>query len=176
MIRDITLGQYFPENSAIHRLDARVKLVSTFVFIMALFFVRDFIGFGIAVVFLGTVIAISRVPLSYMLRGLKVVFIIIMLTLVFNLFLTPGDPIFQWGFLTITQQGLYTAAFLVIRLILLIIGSTLLTLTTKPIDLTDGMEYLLNPLKVIKVPAHELAMMMSIALRFIPTCLRRRIR
>ena len=171
MIRDITLGQYFPGNSVIHQLDARVKIVSTFAFILALFLVRDFIGFAICAGALGMVVATSRVPLSYILRGLKVVFFIIMLTFVFNLFLTPGEPVFEVGFLTITEEGIYSAAFLVIRLLLLIIGSSLLTLTTKPITLTDGMEYLLNPLKVIKVPAHELAMMMSIALRFIPTLL-----
>lgn len=171
MLRDITLGQYFPGNSLIHRLDARVKIISTFAFIIALFLVRDFLGFAICAVALGVVIAISGVPLSFMLRGLKVVFFIVMLTFVFNLFMTPGDVIFEWRFLVVTEQGVYAAAFLVIRLMLLIMGSSLLTLTTKPITLTDGMEYLLKPLKAVKVPAHELAMMMSIALRFIPTLL-----
>ena len=171
MIRDITLGQYFPGDSMIHKLDARVKIISTFAFIVTLFLVRDFIGFAICAAALGLIIAISKVPLSFMLRGLKVVFFIIILTVVFNLFMIPGEPIFQWRFVTITREGAYSAAFLVIRLVLLIMSSSLLTLTTKPISLTDGMEYLLKPLKVIKVPAHELAMMMSIALRFIPTLL-----
>jgi energy-coupling factor transport system permease protein len=155
----------------IHSLDPRVKIASTFVFILALFVVRDFIGFAICAASLGLVVLISKVPLSYILRGLKVIFLIIMLTFVLNLFMTPGEPVFQWGFLVMTREGIYNAVFLVIRLVLLIIGSSLLTLTTKPISLTDGMEYLLKPLKVIKVPAHELAMMMSIALRFIPTLL-----
>ena len=171
MIRDITLGQYFPGGSIIHKLDARVKIISTFVYIVALFLVNDFTGFIICAAALGLVTAFSRVPLSYILKGLKPIFIIILLTFIFNLFLTGGDPVWQLGFLIITKEGLFRAVFLVIRLILLIIGSSLLTLTTKPISLTDGIEYLLKPLKVFKVPAHELAMMMSIALRFIPTLL-----
>jgi len=171
LIRDITLGQYFPGESFIHKLDPRVKIISTFIFIVALFFVRDFIGFAICAASLGVVIAISRVPIWYMLRGLKIVFFIIILTFILNLFMTPGEPIFEIWRIVITREGLYHATFLVIRLVLLIMGSTLLTLTTKPISLTDGMEYLLKPLEVVKVPAHELAMMMSIALRFIPTLL-----
>ena len=171
LIRDITLGQYFPGESFIHKLDPRVKIVSTFAFIVALFLVRDFIGFAICLAYLGIVIAISKVPLSFMLRGLKIVFFIIAITFVLNLFMTPGEPVFGLGVFVITREGIHQATFLVIRLVLLIVGSTLLTLTTKPISLTDGMEYLLKPLEVVKVPAHELAMMMSIALRFIPTLL-----
>jgi len=171
LIRDITLGQYFPGGSKIHQLDPRVKIVSTFVFIVALFLVRDFIGFAFCAVSLGAVTAISRVPLSFILRGLRPIFIIIMLTFILNLFMTGGEPVFKLGFLVMTREGIYRAVFLVIRLTLLIIGSSVLTLTTKPISLTDGIESLLKPLKVFKVPAHELAMMMSIALRFIPTLL-----
>ena len=171
MIRDITLGQYFPGNSIIHRLDPRVKIIATFVFIIALFIVRDFIGFLICAGCLGLVVMLSGVPLSFILRGLKPIFIIILLTLVLNLFLTGGEPVFTLGVLTITREGIYRAAFFAIRIILIIIGSSVLTLSTKPISLTDGIEYLLKPLKVFKVPAHELAMMMSIALRFIPTLL-----
>lgn len=171
MIRDITLGQYFPGSSIIHKLDARVKIVSTFVYIVGLFLVNGFVGFAICAAALGLATIFSKVPLSYILKGLKPIFIIILLTFVFNLFLTGGDPVWKWGFLVITREGFDRAVFLVIRLLLLIIGSSLLTLTTKPINLTDGIEYLLKPLKVFKVPAHELAMMMSIALRFIPTLL-----
>ncbi|MCL1808808.1 MAG: energy-coupling factor transporter transmembrane protein EcfT [Clostridiales bacterium] len=171
MIRDITLGQYYPGNSTIHRLDARVKIASTLVFVVALFIVRDFIGFAVCAAALSIVVALSRVPLSFILRGLKPIFVIIMLTFVLNLFMTGGEPVFRWGLLTVTREGAVRAVFLVIRLVLLIIGSSVLTLTTKPISLTDGMEYLLKPLKLFRVPTHELAMMMSIALRFIPTLL-----
>jgi len=155
MIRDITLGQYFPGSSAIHRLDARVKITSIFVYIVALFIVGNFVGFAVCAGAIGVVIAISKVPLSFILRGLKPIFIILFLTFTLNFFM----------------NGWERAIFLVIRLVLLIIGSSVLTLTTKPISLTDGIESLLKPLKVFKVPAHELAMMMSIALRFIPTLL-----
>jgi len=171
MLRDITLGQYFPGSSIIHRLDARVKIVSTFVFIACLFIVQHFIGFALCAAAMGLVIFLSKVPLSFILRGLKPIFIIILLTFILNLFMTGGEVIFKWGFLVITKEGLKRAIFLVIRLMLLIIGSSVLTLSTKPISLTDGIEYLLKPLKKFKVPAHELAMMMSIALRFIPTLL-----
>jgi len=171
LIRDITLGQYYPGESLIHKLDPRLKIISTFVFIIALFLVRDFIGFGVCAVSLAFVIALSRVPLSFILRGLRPIFIIIMMTFVLNIFMTGGEPIFRWGVLAITKEGLSRAVFLVIRISLLIIGSSVLTLTTKPLSLTDGIECILKPLRVFKVPAHELAMMMGIALRFIPTLL-----
>ncbi|MEG1584665.1 MAG: energy-coupling factor transporter transmembrane component T [Anaerovorax sp.] len=171
MIRDITLGQYYPGNSWVHQLDPRVKIIGTFVFIMALFIVKDFWGYLFAVLALGGTIFISKVPLKFILKGLKPIFLIIIFTFTINMFMTKGTPIFHWGFLTITREGLYNATFMGARLVLLIIGSSLLTLTTKPINLTDGIEKLLNPLKKIGVPAHELAMMMTIALRFIPTLL-----
>ncbi len=171
MIRDITLGQYFPGESGIHRLDPRVKIIIALTFIVALFLVKDFIGFAIAVMALGVVIARSKVPLRFILKGLKPIFIIIVFTFTVNMFMIGGEVLWQWKFLHITREGLYTAVFMAIRLILLIIGSSLLTLTTKPIHLTDGIESLLKPLTLIKVPAHELAMMMTIALRFIPTLL-----
>lgn len=171
MIRDITLGQYYPGTSWIHRLDPRVKIISVLAYIIALFVVDDFWGFLIAVSSLGIVIAVSRVPLKFILRGLKAIFIIILFTFILNMFMIPGDPLVKIGIFTISSQGLYTAFFMATRLILLIIGSSLLTLTTKPISLTDGIESLLAPLKRIGVPAHELAMMMTIALRFIPTLL-----
>lgn len=171
MIRDITLGQYYPGNSWVHKLDPRVKIIGTFAFIIALFIVKDFWGYLFAFLCLGGTIAISKVPLKFIVKGLKPIFLIIIFTFTINMFMTKGTPIFELGFLTITREGLYNATFMGTRLILLIIGSSLLTLTTKPINLTDGIEKLLNPLRKIGVPAHELAMMMTIALRFIPTLL-----
>lgn len=168
-IRDITLGQYYPGSSWIHKLDPRVKIVATLLFIVALFVVDDFIGFAIAAAGLASVIIISKVPLSFIVRGLKPVFLIISFTLLINMFMIKGEVLVSFWVLEITREGLRTAIFMAIRLILLIIGSSLLTLTTKPISLTDGIEALLTPLKKIGVPAHDLAMMMTIALRFIPT-------
>ena len=171
MIRDITLGQYYAAESWIHKLDPRLKIIAVLLYIVSLFVVRDFIGFIIAAFVLEIVIIISRIPLSYILRGMKPVMLIICFTLIVNLFTIPGDVIAHiWKF-TITIQGVRTAAFMGIRLTLLIIGSSLLTFTTRPINLTDGIEALLSPFKKLGLPAHELAMMMSIALRFIPTLL-----
>lgn len=171
MIRDITLGQYYPGNSFIHRLDPRVKILATVFYIVALFVVADFIGFAVAFIGLAVIIAVSRVPLRFILRGLKPVFLILAFTFLINMFMVKGEPLVTLGFLTITREGLRTAVFMAVRLILLIIGASLLTLTTKPISLTDGMEALLSPFKRFGLPAHELAMMMTIALRFIPTLL-----
>ena len=171
MIRDITLGQYYPGDSWIHRLDPRVKIIATLLYLVALFVVRDFIGFAIAFIALEIVVFISKVPWKYIIRGLKPVFLIIAFTLVINMFMVKGDILVQFWIFHITRQGLRMAAFMGIRLVLLIIGSTMLTLTTRPISLTDGIESLLSPFKKIGLPAHELAMMMSIALRFIPTLL-----
>lgn len=169
MLRDITLGQYYPGESIVHKLDARIKIIATVAFIAAVFIVDNFYGFVIIMAALAAVIGISKVPLRFILRGLKPVFVIILFTFVLNLFMIRGEVLWSLGFLHITKQGLHTAVFLAIRLIFLIIGSSMLTLTTRPISLTDGIEKLLNPLKRFKVPAHELAMMMTIALRFIPT-------
>ncbi len=171
MIRDITLGQYFPGESWIHRLDPRVKIIATLLFVVELFIVDSFWGFLAAIAALAVVIGISKVPLSFILRGLKPIFIIITFTFVLNLFVIPGRTLVEIGPLTITEEGVYTAFFMAFRLVLLIIGSSLLTLTTKPMSLTDGIESLLSPFSKIGVPAHELAMMMTIALRFIPTLL-----
>lgn len=171
MIRDITLGQYYPGNSWIHKLDPRIKIIATLLFIVELFIVDDFIGFAIAVAALGLVVVMSKVPLGYIMRGLKPILIIIIFTFCINIFMVDGRILWQWGFLKITAEGLYMAVFMAIRLILLIIGSSLLTLCTKPISLTDGIERLLVPLKWVGVPTHEIAMMMTIALRFIPTLL-----
>ena len=164
MIRDITIGQYYPAESPIHRLDARFKIIAAFLFIVSLFIVDT--------ILLGIVIRISKVPFKFMVRGLKSIMIIILFTAVINLFLTQGEQvIWQFGVLHLTVEGIYMAVKMCVRLVLLIIGSSLLTLTTTPIQLTDGLEYLLHPLKKIGVPAHEIAMMMTIALRFIPTLL-----
>lgn len=171
MIRDITLGQYYPGNSGVHKLDARTKIIITFAYIVSLFIVKDFWGFLLAALAIGITIGISRVPLKFILKGLKPIFLIIVFTFTINMFMTKGTPLVTIGFLTITREGLYNAVFMGVRLVLLIIGSSLLTLTTKPINLTDGIEKLLNPLRRVGVPAHELAMMMTIALRFIPTLL-----
>ena len=171
MIRDITLGQYYPGNSWIHRLDPRVKILATILYIVALFVVKDFIGFATAFIGLVAVTAISKVPVSFILRGLKPVFLIILFTFVINMFMIRGEVLVSLWFLEITREGLRTAVFMGVRLVLLIIGSSLLTLTTKPISLTDGIEALLAPFRRFGLPAHELAMMMTIALRFIPTLL-----
>jgi len=171
MIRDITLGQYYPGESIIHRLDPRTKIVGTLLYLISLFVVDSFLGLGVAVLFLGICIKLSGVPLKFMLKGLKPIFMIMLFTFVLNIFMTSGEVLVALGPLKITIEGIYNAFFMVARLALLIIGSSLMTLTTKPINLTDGIERLLSPLQKIGVPAHELAMMMSIALRFIPTLL-----
>ncbi len=171
MIRDITLGQYYPGESVIHRLDPRIKIMATLCFIVSLFVVDSFWGFAFATLIMGVIIGVSRVPLKFILRGLKPIFIIILFTFVLNMFMYDGEILVKIWKLKITDVGLYRAFFMASRLILLIIGSSLLTLTTKPINLTDGIESLLSPGKKIGVPAHELAMMMTIALRFIPTLL-----
>lgn len=171
MIRDITLGQYYPGHSCIHQLDPRIKIIGTFIYIVALFVVSDFIGFAVAAAALAIIIGLSRVPFRFIAKGLKPVFLIIAFTFLINMFMTDGRTLYHIGFIRITEEGIYNACFMGLRLILLIFGSSILTLTTKPINLTDGIEYLLNPLKKLGVPAHELAMMMTIALRFIPTLL-----
>ncbi len=171
MLRDITLGQYYQTDSVIHRLDPRVKLVTTICFIVSLFVVDNFIGYLIAGVFLAVVIKLSKVPLKYMLRGMKSIVFLLLIAVVFNLFLTPGEAVVTFWKIKITMEGIRQAVFMAIRLVFLIIGSSVMTLTTTPNNLTDGMEKLLGPLKIFKVPVHEIAMMMSIALRFIPILL-----
>lgn len=172
MIRDITIGQYYPVNSPIHHIDARVKLIITFLFILTLFFVNTFTGYVFVVLCMAAVIKTSKVPLKFMLKGIKGLLIIILFTAFINVFMTRGEHIlWEWGIFTITTEGIFMAIKMCVRIILLVIGSSILTLTTTPIQLTDGIEYLLKPLKKIGVPAHEIAMMMTIALRFIPTLL-----
>ena len=168
MLRDITLGQYYPGDSVLHRLDPRTKLVGTMVFIISLFLFRTFGAYLVATVFLAVVIKISKVPFKFIVKGLKSILILLLITMVFNLFLTPGTPVFRIWKLVITREGILQALFMAIRLVYLIIGSTVMTLTTTPNNLTDGMEKGLSPLKKLHVPVHEVAMMMSIALRFIP--------
>ncbi len=171
MLRDITLGQYYQTESVIHRLDPRVKLAGTLLFIISLFFFRNFIGYLVATLFLALVIGLSHVPFRFMVKGMRAVVFLLLITVVFNLFLTPGEALVSVWKLTITKEGLATAVTMAVRLTMLIIGSSIMTLTTTPNNLTDGLEKGLRPLKLFKVPVHEVAMMMSIALRFIPILL-----
>lgn len=171
MIRDITIGQYYPTNSILHRLDPRVKLTGTFMFIISLFLYKSFYGYIPVTLFLFSVIKLSKVPFRFILKGLKAVIFLLLFTVFFNIFLTQGDPIFQLGFIKITMEGIQMAVFMGIRLTFLILGSSLMTFTTTPNQLTDGLERILRPLRHIKVPVHEISMMMSIALRFIPILL-----
>ena len=172
MIRDITIGQYYPAKSVIHRLDPRVKIVCTLLFIVSLFIQNSVLGYAIATVFLAVVIRLSKVPFKFIVKGLKAVVILLLFTAVMNLFLTQGgDVLFSFWIFKVSEKGLRLAVFMAIRLIYLILGSSIMTFTTTPNGLTDGIESLLGPLKKLKVPVHEVAMMMSIALRFIPILL-----
>jgi len=172
MLRDITIGQYYAVDSPVHRLDARTKVLFTFLYVVALFVVEDYIGFlPLVAVFLFTVL-LSKVPLKYILRGLKPIIFIILITVIFNLFgSASGNVLVKVWKLKITDVGLKRGIFLALRLILLMLGTSMMTFTTTPNQLTDALEYIFRPLKVIRVPVHELAMMMSIALRFIPILL-----
>lgn len=171
MIRDITIGQYYPTNSILHRLDPRVKLIGTFLFIISLFIFQSFYGYVVVTIFLASVIKLSKVPFRFIVKGLKAVVILLLFTVFFNMFFLPGEPLIEFYFITITKEGLTSAGFMAIRLTYLIIGSSLMTFTTTPNQLTDGLEKVLRPLNRIKVPVHEISMMMSIALRFIPILL-----
>ena len=169
-LKDITLGQYFPGNSVVHRLDPRTKLIAVVLYIVALFLCRFFMTYAIMFAALCLCIKLSKVPVKSIVGGLKPVLLIVIITALLNLFYTPGEHVLlKVWVLTVTLEGVYAAFFMVVRIMMLIAGTFLLTYTTSPILLTDGLEALLNPLKKIKVPVHELAMMMSIALRFIPT-------
>lgn len=169
MLKDITLGQFFPGDSAVHRLDPRTKILMVIFYVIMVFSVHNFFGYILLAVFTAGSILLSGVPPKFVIKGLKPIFIFILITGVFNLFFTGGKVLWQWGFIRITEEGVFFAAFMVLRLVFLIVGTSLLTLTTSPIALTDGIERLLSPFKKIGFPAHELAMMMTIALRFIPT-------
>ena len=172
MIRDITLGQYYPANSKIHRLDPRVKVVCTILYLISLFVVNNLLGYLLAALFLAAIIRISKVPVKFIVKGLKPVMILLLITVGFNLFLTTGDRLLlQVWIFKVYDAGLRIAIFMAIRLVLLIMGSTIMTLTTTPNQLTDGLEKLMSPLNKFHVHVHEIAMMMSIALRFIPILL-----
>ena len=168
MLRDITLGQYYPADSVIHKLDPRTKLFATLLFIISVFSFDGIVGFIVMTAFLFGVIALSKVPLSFMLRGLKAIMILLVIAGIFNLFLTPGQVLWSIWKIHITREGLRNAVLMTIRMVYLIMGSSVMTLTTTPNQLTDGLEKALKPLQKINVPVHEIAMMMSIALRFIP--------
>ena len=170
LLKDITIGQYFPGKSIIHRLDPRIKIILIVAFIVMLFIADTFFGLGVGMVFVLGAFLLSGIPFKMMLKSLKPLMPLLIFTGLLNLlFIRTGDVLFKWKFLIITKLGVTTAAFMIIRIVALIIGSSLLTYTTSPIQLTDAIERLFSPLKVIKVPVHELAMMMTIALRFIPT-------
>lgn len=171
MIKDITIGQYVPGDSFIHKLDPRVKILISLIYIVDLFIVSNFKGYIFITAFTLVAIIVSKVPFRYIYKGLKPILILVLITAILNILMTEGEnpPLYHWGFITIYKEGLILAAFMILRLVFLIIGTSLLTLTTSPIELTDGIEKLLNPFKKVGIPAHELAMMMTIALRFIPT-------
>jgi len=170
VLKDITLGQYFPGNTVAHKLDPRTKILLVVLYITALFTAGSFVAYGLMALVLAACVRVSRVGLRALVKGLKPVLFIILFTGILNLFFTPGtNELWAWGPFHVTETGLRNAAFMVLRIMLLIMGTFLMTYTTSPISLTDGLERLLNGLKRFRVPVHELAMMMSIALRFIPT-------
>ncbi len=168
MLRDITLGQYYPADSPIHKLDPRVKLFGTLLFIISLFIFKGIPSMVLAVLFLIGVIWISKVPFSFMVKGLKAIVILMVITSVFNLFLTPGTALWTFWIFKITEEGLKNTLLMLFRLTFLIIGTSIMTLTTTPNQLTDGLEKSMHSLNRVHVPVHEISMMMSIALRFIP--------
>ena len=169
MLKDITLGQYFPGNTLAHRLDPRTKLIMVIIYIVALFCAKSFVSYGILALFLAVSVKISKVGFRAMIRGMKPLIVILIFTAVLNMFYTPGREIASFWIFRVTVEGIWAAVFMVLRIAMLIMGTFLMTYTTSPIALTDAIENLLGPLKKLHVPVHELAMMMSIALRFIPT-------
>lgn len=171
-MREIALGQYYPVNSVLHRLDPRTKIILMIAYITMIFFVKTFIGFGIVFVFLAISILVSRVPVGKVLKSLKTIMFLVLFTVIMSLLFYAGkeeDPIWRWGIIKVYRAGLINAGLMALRLVFLVVGPTLLTFTTTPVALTDGLESLLKPLSYIKFPVHELAMIMSIALRLIPT-------
>ena len=172
MLSNITMGQYYPVDSRVHRLDPRIKLILTIVFIVTVFMAKTFLGYAVILGFVWLTARLANVPFRMLLRGLKPLRLIIILTFLLNLFFTPGETVWvEFWVIRIAKEGFFQAAFYSLRLVFLVIGTSLLTLTTSPVSLSDGIELLLSPLKKIHFPAHELAMMMTIALRFIPTLL-----
>ncbi len=175
LLKDITIGQYVPGESPVHRLDPRVKIALVFIMMVELFLVHSWLSFAFITALLFIVTAMSRLPMAYVLRGLRPIIILVLITLVFNLFFSQGTVIWEYHFrlfgdftISITREGLDTGLMMAVRLILLVFSTSLLTLTTSPIQLTDALENLLGPFKAVGIPAHEMAMMMTIALRFIP--------
>ena len=169
MLKDVTLGQYFPGDTVVHRLDPRTKLILVVIYIVALFCAKSWVSYGLMALFLIVCMCLSRIRLGVIVKGLKPLLFIIVLTGLLNMFYTPGTELVRFWIFTITYEGLRNAIFMISRIVMLIFGTFLLTYTTSPIALTDAMELLMSPLKKIKVPVHELSMMMCIALRFIPT-------
>ena len=157
MIRDITIGQYYPAKSVLHRLDPRTKFLGTLGFLISVFLFHTFLGYAVATVFLVAMIAISKVPVKFMFKGLKAIVMILLITVVFNIILTPGEVLWRFGIIKVTREGLVLAGRMAIRLVYLVIGSSIMTLTTTPNQLTDGLERLLRPLNKIRVPVHEIA-------------------
>ncbi|MBO7729985.1 MAG: energy-coupling factor transporter transmembrane protein EcfT [Lachnospiraceae bacterium] len=168
MFKDITIGQYYPENSIVHRLDPRVKLFGVVVYVAAVFIINNLIGFIFLTAAIVTLIALSKVPLKHILKGLRFVWFLVILAVFFNLFFSDGTIIWRWWIFRMSHEGIYRAVFFALRLIYVIVGASLLTYTTTPTTLTNGLEKVFKPLDVIHFPGHEIAMMMSIALRFIP--------
>jgi len=171
MLREITLGQYYSADSVLHRLDPRTKLIGTLVYLISLFLFTNPYVYLTAAVFLTCAILLSKVPFSYMVKGLKSIFFLLIFTALLNMFFIKGEVLVSFWKLTISKEGFKQAVYMAVRLILLVIGSNLMTLTTTPTRLTNAMEYVMRPLKIFRVPVHEIAMMMSIALRFIPILL-----
>ena len=168
MLREITIGQYYPADSVLHRLDPRTKFLGTILYMVSVFVFHTAAGYIIAGGFLVLMIVLSTVPVRFIFRGLRAILFLLVITVLFDIFLTPGEVVWEWGFLKATKEGIVLAAKMAVRLTLLVSGSSIMTLTTTPNQLTNGMESLMSPLQRIRVPVHEIAMMMSIALRFIP--------
>ncbi len=171
MLTDITLGQYYPGNSFLHRMDPRAKILCTMIFIAAIFLAKDVVSYGLVTAFIALCIAVSGVPFRMVVRAVKPLWLILLFTMMIHVLSTPGNVVWEWGWFSVTEEGLRNGTLMTLRLVYLIGFSSLLTYTTSPITLTDGIESLLSPFRRIGVPAHELAMMMTIALRFIPTLL-----
>ena len=165
----ITIGNYYPENSIIHKLDPRVKLFSTLVLIILLFVINNFVGYGVITIYLLVIIKMSKVPFKKLLKGIRGILFILLFSVVINILLTGGEEILHIGILSITKEGLIKGAYMAIRLVYLVVGTSIMTLTTTPNDLSDGLEKAFGFLKIVKFPVHEIAMIMSLALRFIPT-------
>ena len=172
MLKNITLGQYYPGNSPVHRMDPRMKIYLTIAYIVSVFLVKDLVGYALAFLFLLGIAKTAEINLGFLMRGIKALRFIIVFTFVINLLFSTGETVlFSWGFLKLTKEGLQNAVFFSLRLVFLVMGTSMLTLTTSPVVLTDGLERMMRPLSKLRFPSHELAMMMTIALRFIPTLL-----